>query len=104
MESFLPGTTGYGQRGWFRELRTFIDRLAGTSVEFPSREEALLDLADPGGRRRPIVRPDVLPAPAMYRWTRVQARRAGRQNLFRFIPQNSNRWAMASQTLPRLTN
>src|SRR6476661_9470221 len=61
VEKFLPGTTGYGQRGWFGELRTFINRLAGTSVEFPSREEALLDLADPGGRRRPIVNPDDLP-------------------------------------------
>ena len=46
VERFLPGTTGYGQRGWYRELRTFIDRLAPSgSVQFPTRDEAILDLA-----------------------------------------------------------
>jgi hypothetical protein len=45
VEQFLPGTTGYGQRGWYRELRTFVDGLSPTgSVSFPSRAEALGDL------------------------------------------------------------
>ena len=26
IESFLPGTTGVGQRGWFRELKYFLKR------------------------------------------------------------------------------
>ena len=58
VERFLPGTTGYGQRGWYRELRTFIDRLAPSgSVQFPTRDEAILDLAGQQHRRRPRVSP-----------------------------------------------
>src|SRR5436305_327664 len=26
VESFLPGTTGVGQRGWYRELKRFLSR------------------------------------------------------------------------------
>src|SRR6185312_10570664 len=64
VERFLPGTTGYGQRGWWRELRTFVDRLSPTgSVSFPDREEALRDLANPEHRRRPTVRFDGLAGP-----------------------------------------
>lgn len=46
VESFLPGTTGYGQRGWFGQLKTFVNKLATKQdpVHFPSREEALADL------------------------------------------------------------
>jgi hypothetical protein len=106
VESFLPGTTGYGQRGWFRELRTFVDRLAGTSVEFPSREEALLDLADPGGRRRPPVKPDDLPGDLVIRVDEnaEDARPdAQGQNLFRFTPaefEALHRHGMASEPDP----
>ena len=54
VESFLPGTTGYGQRGWFGELRNFVNQLAPSGrVEFPSREEALGDLI----RTQPVTAP-----------------------------------------------
>jgi hypothetical protein len=29
VEQFLPGTTGFGQRGWYREALGFLDNLAG---------------------------------------------------------------------------
>ena len=62
VERFLPGTTGYGQRGWYRELRTFIDKLAPSgSVQFPTREEALRDLARPRERRLPTISAAHLP-------------------------------------------
>lgn len=45
VERFLPGTTGYGQRGWFAQLRKFVDDLSPSGqVEFPSRDDALRDL------------------------------------------------------------
>jgi hypothetical protein len=58
VERFLPGTTGYGQRGWFTQLRNFVDRVAGKTVDFPTQKQALLDLAQPAHRIRPIIRPE----------------------------------------------
>lgn len=67
VEKFLPGTTGYGQRGWWRNLRDFIDRLSPTgSVSFPDRDEALRDLANPAHRRQPRVAFDGLTGPFEY--------------------------------------
>ena len=39
VEQFLPGTTGFGQRGWYREALGFLDNLAG-----PGRRVAPPDL------------------------------------------------------------
>lgn len=39
VEQFLPGTTGFGQRGWYREALGFLDNLAG-----PGRRIAPPDL------------------------------------------------------------
>jgi hypothetical protein len=68
IESFLPGTTGVGQQGWFRELKYFLEReelapldrisrqpLADSNpVEFPSYENALSELkAEPMDDEKP---------------------------------------------------
>jgi len=83
VESFLPGTTGVGQRGWYRELKHFLkrdeltplDSVSGTPitregpVTFPSYTEALEELAvgpaeersvDPGTQSRAIYAATVL--------------------------------------------
>ncbi|WP_163700825.1 hypothetical protein [Mycolicibacterium agri] len=83
VESFLPGTTGVGQRGWYRELKHFlkrdeltpVDSVSGTPitregpVTFPSYPEALEELAigpaeertvDPGTQSRAIYAASVL--------------------------------------------
>ena len=67
IESFLPGTTGVGQRGWYRELKHFLtrDELAprdkGTDalvegsepVTFPGYTQALEELkAEPGPKEK----------------------------------------------------
>ena len=68
IESFLPGTTGVGQRGWFRELKYFLkreelaplDRITRraprrTAIRssFPSYENALSELnAEPIGNEK----------------------------------------------------
>jgi hypothetical protein len=55
VESFLPGTTGIGQQGWYRELKRFLNRpelaprdggeiTGNDSVTFPSVDQAVSEL------------------------------------------------------------
>ena len=50
VEQFLPGTTGFGQRGWYREALGFLDQLAGPGrrVTPPDLESARADLLGVG--------------------------------------------------------
>lgn len=59
---FLPGTTGFGQHGWYRELTRFLNkppvRRGSNRVEFPDLPGALGELHEPGNRehdRDPIM-------------------------------------------------
>ena len=69
VESFLPGTTGIGQQGWYRELKHFLSRKelsprdeAGGAIErsgpvtFPSYDEAINELMAGGEPASPAVR------------------------------------------------
>jgi hypothetical protein len=52
VEDFLPNTSGFGQRGWYREVRRFLQSRSTRPVTFPSAEEArnrLATGADDGG-------------------------------------------------------
>ena len=45
LKRLLPGTTGPGQRGWYKEIQDFVRRNAPTqSVEFPSAHDAMREL------------------------------------------------------------
>ena len=49
---FLPGTAGFGQHGWYRELTTYLNRTAirksEEPVRFPTLGEALGELREVG--------------------------------------------------------
>lgn len=61
VESLLPGTTGFGQAGWYGELEDFANRTdvrvddAREQVRFPTVAEALRDLRVPVARPEPSV-------------------------------------------------
>ena len=44
VEKILPGTTGPGQRGWYKEIQDFVRRNSAESVEFPSAHDAMREL------------------------------------------------------------
>ena len=49
---FLPGTAGFGQHGWYRELTTYLNRTqirkSEESLRFPTLGEALGELREVG--------------------------------------------------------
>jgi hypothetical protein len=59
---FLPGTTGFGQHGWYAQLTSFLNsapvRQEDGNVEFPVLRDALGELHEPGNQiddRDPIL-------------------------------------------------